>query len=891
MTLPTPPPATLIIDRFLIICGVNVNKVNKILNLYIFTFTRLSEDMFIAGKLQKFMHVMQAYVDILIGIAVANFLITTNRAVKGIQLAEECLIFLNNTVLRENTTIFNRGYCHICYLFSFAYGYYIFDYTRAIEWGEKTLEAMVQLFGEFSDQVGTATMMLALWYLQQLKYEKAKELFEKALRIKQETGDRDSEATCYRCLGVLCYHVGQYHNSNKYIEKALEIRKEIGDKMGIADCYSNLAIAFESLGQYDKAMEYIDKSLLIRREIGDRKGVAKDYICKGKVCHSVGEYADGRDFAQKALAIQKEIGDREGQAESHSSFATFFSRQGQCAKAVQCLRESLLISKETGRKVAEALCYTNLGCAYTYFGEFAEAKENIEKALKISKETGNVQIQWLCHLLLGLIMMFQGNAEESISNLFSSIQHCEDLRSSLGDNDPFKVSLLDKHFAPYQTLSQLFCDKGDHVKALYVLELGRARALTELMSTQYFAGKQFTIDPQSWMGIEGIIKKGSNFTCLYISYVVLDIYLWILDQKQSVNFRHIKKDEAVSTIGPVEDLNAFLRNPPVRGCQKLLQGHCEDRSMFPLVACSSSQEDRVAALRPFELDEDDQEEEPSPTLELLYKIFITPVADLLDEPEILIVPDRSLYKIPFAALKDENGKYLSETFKIRIVPSLTTLKLIQERPATQFNDRSVLIVGDPDVSYVSEFSQLSFARKEAKMIAEWLGVQPLLGCQATKQAVLESMHSASLIHFAAHGDAERGEIVLAPVQPVNRPLHKDDYVLTTADVSEVRLTAKLVVLSCCHSALGHIRAEGVVGIARAFLGSGARSVLVALWAIEDEATEQFMGRFYEHLVRGESASESLHQAMKWMRENGFPEVWKWAPFMLIGDNVTFDFRK
>ena len=44
-------------------------------------------------------------------------------------------------------------------------------------------------------------------------------------------------------------------------------------------------------------------------------------------------------------------------------------------------------------------------------------------------------------------------------------------------------------------------------------------------------------------------------------------------------------------------------------------------------------------------------------------------------------------------------------------------------------------MGDPDVSYVSEFSQLSFARKEAKMIAEWLGVQPLLGCQATKQAV------------------------------------------------------------------------------------------------------------------------------------------------------------
>ena len=112
-----------------------------------------------------------------------------------------------------------------------------------------------------------------------------------------------------------------------------------------------------------------------------------------------------------------------------------------------------------------------------------------------------------------------------------------------------------------------------------------------------------------------------------------------------------------------------------------------------------------------------------------------------------------------------------------------------------------------------------------------------------------------------------------------------------AEISQVRLTAKLVVLSCCHSTREQIRYEGVVGIARAFLASGARSVLVALWAIQDKATEQFMSRFYEHLVGGESASESLHQAMKWMRANGFSDKKQWAPFMLIGDNVTFDFGK
>ena len=177
------------------------------------------------------------------------------------------------------------------------------------------------------------------------------------------------------------------------------------------------------------------------------------------------------------------------------------------------------------------------------------------------------------------------------------------------------------------------------------------------------------------------------------------------------------------------------------------------------------------------------------------------------------------------------------------------------------------------------------------MIGRLLGVQPLLGEKATKQAVLEMLHSAGLIHFAAHGDAERGEIVLSPGRSTEKFPTEEEYLLTMSDISEVQLRAKLVVLSCCHSGRGKIRVEGVIGISRAFIGSGARSVLVALWALEDEATEQFMSRFYEHLVDGESASESLHEAMKWMRGNGWSEVKYWAPFMLIGDNVSFKFGK
>ena len=211
------------------------------------------------------------------------------------------------------------------------------------------------------------------------------------------------------------------------------------------------------------------------------------------------------------------------------------------------------------------------------------------------------------------------------------------------------------------------------------------------------------------------------------------------------------------------------------------------------------------------------------SLNLFHQIIIAPVADLLTEPEIIIVPDRSLYRVPFPALRVESEeKYLSENFRIRIVPSLTTLKIIQDSSADYHSQTGALIVGDPKVGEVlykgslKNVTPLPCARREAEMVGRLLGVHPLLGERATKQAVLQEINSVSLIHFAAHGNAERGEIALTPNRVTDSIPQEDDYLLTMSDISNVQLRAKLVVLSCCHTGRGQINKEGVVGIARAF---------------------------------------------------------------------------
>ena len=273
-------------------------------------------------------------------------------------------------------------------------------------------------------------------------------------------------------------------------------------------------------------------------------------------------------------------------------------------------------------------------------------------------------------------------------------------------------------------------------------------------------------------------------------------------------------------------------------------------------------------------------------LRLFHDCIIAPVADLLKGEELVIVPDGPLCLAPCAAFLDDKFMYLSESIKIRILPSLTTLKLIGNFPQDYHRCSGVLLVGDPCGEEIRN--------KQGKAISSpLLGVVPLTGNKATKEEVLRRIGSVALVHIAAHGKMETGETALAPNPTrISKIPEEKDFLLKMADVRAAKLCARLVVLSCGHSAQGKVTPEDVVGIARCFLGAGARSVLVSLWAIDGEATMEFMKSFYRHLSLGCSASVAVHRARKCLRESEkFGAVKHWAPFVLIGDDVTIEFEE
>ena len=620
---------------------------------------------------------------------------------------------------------------------------FVGEYRKAEECRKKAL----MISKEIGDRRGEAAFYgyLGTMYQSLSEYDKAEEYQKKALVIRKEIGHRDGEVACYAELGTVYQSLGKFARAVEFQEKALVIATEIGDKHNEGACYGNLGIVYQSLGEDEKADVCHRKALRIAKEIGDRKGEATSYGYMGTMYDYRGEYGKAEEYQNKALLIRREIGDREGEAACYVNLGAVYKDYGKYGKAEEYHNKALVIKKELGDRRGEASCYANLGSLFYSMGKYDKAKEFHEKSLAVSRDIGDINAERALHFHLACDVLSEGNTDlkhEAFLNLFASISKCEEMRRFLVDNDQFKISLLDQHIHSYYLLSALFCSNGNPDQGLYVVELGRARALADLIAAQYSGTKQMPVNLQSWVHIERTMKNEINCSCLYISYWLHVLFVWVLKRNELMLFRQIDVNEFLVNKGTKRNVDEVFSEETVRKFYVLPPEQCEDRSLFlsnvSHPTAESSQQDDLSSSRLVE-DEEAEIQQPVPTLVECYKMIIAPVADFLDEREILIVPDRLWYKVPFAALKDESEKYLSETFRIRIVPSLTILKLIQDSPADYHSQTGALIVGEPDVGEVlyrgrkEKLCPLPCARREAEMIGRLLGVQPLLGKQATKQ--------------------------------------------------------------------------------------------------------------------------------------------------------------
>jgi CHAT domain-containing protein len=276
----------------------------------------------------------------------------------------------------------------------------------------------------------------------------------------------------------------------------------------------------------------------------------------------------------------------------------------------------------------------------------------------------------------------------------------------------------------------------------------------------------------------------------------------------------------------------------------------------------------------------------------------------------VIVPQGRLALVPFSVLplRSADGRgaeRLGNRYAIRYAPSLATLALTQARGGvgTKLEREEAfsqaLLVGNPTMPSVQmatgerdELAPLPDAEVETGWLADRIGAPVLTGSEATESAIRRRLSGSRLVHLATHGYAYSSDALARSSFVALAPDEKHDGFLTVGEIlddADLTLSAELVVLSACQTGLGDLKeAEGTIGFQRSFLAKGARSVLVSLWNISDEATVRLMKAFYTHWLDdadGPTKAEALRRAQEDLRNTpGFEDPLYWAAFQLVGAN-------
>ena len=289
----------------------------------------------------------------------------------------------------------------------------------------------------------------------------------------------------------------------------------------------------------------------------------------------------------------------------------------------------------------------------------------------------------------------------------------------------------------------------------------------------------------------------------------------------------------------------------------------------------------------------------------LFDLLLKPIAEITQKARLTVVRDGQLHLVPFDALINGAGRYLVSTHVISYSPSASAWYLLKTMPTTQLAERSFLGIGG--VPYDENLGKIAMTRgyspdglgnlpgSKDEIVAASNAVRSknntlLMGSAATEGAFKSaSLRDRAVIHLAVHGIENQQRPDQAALLLLSDPAKGEDGILQASEIVQLRTNADVIVLSACDTALGRLQgAEGIANLARAFLLSGARSVIATVWAIDDTWSLSLMKEFYKHLVAGKSAADALTFAKREIIRLYGPRAvpYYWAGFTLEGVGDT-----
>lgn len=785
-------------------------------------------------------------------------------------------------------------------------------YRRAVEMieslpaGER--EGLDEVYAQLLDNLGQL-------YDERGDYQSAEPLYKRAIAIADPSAGPKHPRLAFflNDLGLLYYRVGKYEAAKPLYERSLELKIKIYGlyHREVATTLNNLGMLLRAYESYDNALTADLTALEIRERTlpPGHPDIALSLNNIGLRYRDKGDYVSAEAYTKRALSIYEQtLGPNSSYvALALMNLGVVYDAKGETALALE--------HKARGLEVRE----TNIALLMT---AGSESQKLSYLSLLTGEVDGTVSLDVrlrgkeprATRLALTTVLRRKGRVLDALSDTFGP------LRRSL---PPEVAPLLNDLASVRARLATLvFRGAGQADPQEYRAEVNRLEARERQLEADISArsdryrmqSQRVTVEavqraiPADAALVEFVLyrpfkARGKAFDSFdephYVAYVL----------RRAGDPVSIPLGPAAKLDGMITQLRAKLRSPGHGG--KELAQSVNREFMAPLTAA-------LGGLR-----------------------------------HVFISTDGSLHFLPFAALVDEGGQYLLETYTFTYLTSGRDLLRLQTAPvagrppvavaAPRFDGAD----GPPQVSQgggastrgadeAADFSNLKFdplpdSVREAAVLKKYLPTTVTLSDVKATEAALRELKGPLVLHIATHGfflpdraagtprqltfSPGAGNLLQAPTLVAGgNPLLRsglwltganrragggvDDGVLTALETAGLNLDGtELVVLSACETGVGEVQnGEGVYGLRRSLFTAGARSAVVSLWKVNADATTDIATKYYDHLLRRrEGRSSALREAqLEMLRNRGtaqdYSSPYFWAGFIPLGDWKALNHR-
>ncbi len=782
---------------------------------------------------------------------------------------------------------------------------------------------------------------LTYTYLDLNDLEKFLSLSQSALEIALEINHKKEEGRCLFNIGYYYDEMEDYSQALRDYTEALRIARIEEDYNYESMCLTNISTIYTDLGNYDRALEYLRDVLRIDREVLgwdnyvaiDLNSIGFTYQKKALQSGNAEDFTNALANYEESLKIARRIKEIETEIQALNNLGFVSIDLERYPDALEYFTQALNKAEENEDNEETANILINIGIVYSRQEDYDQAIEYCQRAIEAASLTGKEYLLWEAHFEIANSYMKKSNYQDALQNYKNSIDYLENIRSRI-ILEELKASYLgtDKRLEAYQNtinllyeMSRLEPEKSYDSEAFHFLERAKARAFLDRLQVSqvnitHDVDREL-IDQENEL-MEEISSLNSELLRPGFSPEQEK------ETKERLNQSEEQLDALKRKIRMLSPAYASLKYPQIISLEET-QKHILDSGtaffeyslgeinsyafvitkrnlkIFPLPPAEKIR----SLVRGYLEAIADRDNDDFRLGHELFKILVSPGLEGKFK-KIIFIPDGILHYLPFETLlaEEDSRRWLIKDYKISYAPSITSLREIIEHEGArkQKAQKDLLAFGDPyfgpeeeradaedeekkaPSETGSQFSRLQYSGQEIERISNLFKKQAadvFKRDKATEEQLKKlDLMPYRILHFATHCIIDDTKPARSHIVFSVGNVSTEDEILQMREIFNLELNSDLVTLSACQTGLGQfIKGEGIVGLSRAFFHAGASSAIISLWAVHDQATSQFMERYYFHLRSSNSIMDALQKTKIEMIDSGvLSHPYYWAGFVVTG---------